>query len=1293
MSDHNWGGSAGGGGVEFQAAVTALCLVHMACGTPLCWFGTENDVPLSVSAETGGAGDDISLTLLNGGVTEIQVKLSAKNSNEKLWFPLIALFKHAYKDPISNGVLVVGPGTSSSIKDKLARDIIRIGQGRVDDLSSLGCTLIKKLSEHSIPTAVCNRVRIHTVHVLELDDASVQSSIAHLKHICDQPKQAWEYLRKEGLRLIRVRGRHDAASIVPIIPKLRVDATGPTGPSIIARQLFDWMLSQTTTFTIPVWDKQLSLDKDWIELKARSLDKPDPNLASLAEALTHYHEGASSKGAGSNHTEFDAETLGYFVRHCVIVAGPGMGKSQLLRRISRLLAKKKEPSLLISLRPLAGRMRSGETFIEAALNLGLDGSSLNPNDVLRLGLNNLTLLLDGLDESADEQENIARSVVALAKSYPRCRIVFATRPIGYETSLLSSWRHYELISFNESDSRKYVERLVNATIKETTPTIIMAMKAATSHLEYKRGHKTLSAKNPLMIALLASLALNEVIAETTRVSLYAQLFKLIERLTANQKPQNGLTSAILYAFLKHLGWELSCHPHATAEQVISSCASRLSVELEIPVLKAGSICEEALIFWEKTGIVEKVRYRFTEALTFVHKTFGEYAAAQFLSSNNPIERTAVLQSIESEPSWNEVLIFASAMGLAEELAQIALDKQIVDSKSNLRLVRWSKHSKSKLNPVLGEKVLQRLWKVITGYHSRQALDLGLELLEALPNLPNTIIDPEPYRTHSQWWTSLVAWSWFIKSSPHLISFGELLVFLDHLRKESDTRKASDGFNLYRADRDLIDELLILATYEVIKREQRIDEENFIQYLRGIIGTYSIGFANEISKIMESAGIGFALADQGMMFPKLFDSKKLEVMRQADLTMLNDIVGDYHEQTEPVETPLLHLSAFCYGTNLMNMSLSDLYEATGESGRNEAKEIIKAAALLSSYDHGQLIAEAKTEINRIKREGSLISSLLSVDAIIEWKASPHTTTKNVIAQALLHSSDWIVLLAANIAEKSLTVNEIIELVPEVLEKSESQGAAAAAQLAIRFLGEEQARDLMITRLKRPFNSGSQHIFEFLAAIWTPGSDVHLKEILANALFFGPVTAKAALKLVMVSGQRQSKALSPLLKDAYNYWLKNEKPYPVGGGTVPISPRGEILSILIENEDMPVTDLFEAAKDPRRDVSEQANEALHKAILASEAVRSEFVLRLTKGESYERLLALCLKSKVAFERQEVTKILDLLKSPQSKTRLAATGVLALEYLSVEEIQENASKLLQDSYQYLRDKGVEILSDLRV
>src|SRR5665811_1267500 len=107
------GGSAAAGGINFQAAVTAIAEVHVASGAALLWLhGIANDIPTAVSTETGGPGDDIRLLLQNGSLVEAQIKRNV-SAGDRLWPPLLELARALYENTIAYGLLIVSPDSSN----------------------------------------------------------------------------------------------------------------------------------------------------------------------------------------------------------------------------------------------------------------------------------------------------------------------------------------------------------------------------------------------------------------------------------------------------------------------------------------------------------------------------------------------------------------------------------------------------------------------------------------------------------------------------------------------------------------------------------------------------------------------------------------------------------------------------------------------------------------------------------------------------------------------------------------------------------------------------------------------------------------------------------------------------------------------------------------------------------------------------------------------------------------------------------------------------------------------------
>ena len=173
------GGAATGGGINYQAAVSAIAYVYMARGQQLSWLEkVAEDIPVAIYAETGGAGDDIRLLLKSGEIVEAQVK-KGLSSGSKLWKSLTELASAIKTTTINYGVLIVSPTSSNTINNDLAKDIVRLGDGRFDNLSHIATQFIAKLEALNLPIVEsCRNIRIQTVNALAANQSDIRAAHA-----------------------------------------------------------------------------------------------------------------------------------------------------------------------------------------------------------------------------------------------------------------------------------------------------------------------------------------------------------------------------------------------------------------------------------------------------------------------------------------------------------------------------------------------------------------------------------------------------------------------------------------------------------------------------------------------------------------------------------------------------------------------------------------------------------------------------------------------------------------------------------------------------------------------------------------------------------------------------------------------------------------------------------------------------------------------------------------------------------------------------------------------------------
>jgi hypothetical protein len=399
----------------------------------------------------------------------------------------------------------------------------------------------------------------------------------------------------------------------------------------------------------------------------------------------------------------------------------------------------------------------------------------------------------------------------------------------------------------------------------------------------------------------------------------------------------------------------------------------------------------------------------------VHKTFYEYAAAQYLVSMSPGELIHTLAALEPEQRWNEVLVFASALGLGQDLVRQSI-LYSPNGEGLKRSLRWAKYSRDQLDQDLAAALLNEARKVIGGSHSRRALQAGVELVAAVNKIPGVNAYADACRGHAHWWTALVGWTCFAHCESESVDFSSLLAFMESCVENADTRTLSGGLELHSPSSDLWTTLLTAATCEAVRRGIGPEEQRFIDRVDTSYGARAMGFFGEYTYILERAGIPIRHPKQERLFSDYFESKFFQDVRKNQLTILEAIADGSNQQSIPSE-PSLQLSAFWYGTGLMSWEPSDASLSSGDASEDLAHEVVKLAARATAYDYTQLVAEAHAQIRALKEDlpATSLLHLQSVDAPVTWTLTSEKAAKSVISRALLHPSTWIVFLAVNLAE--------------------------------------------------------------------------------------------------------------------------------------------------------------------------------------------------------------------------------------------------------------------------------------
>lgn len=857
------GGAATGGGINFQAAVSAIAYVYMVRGKQLSWFEkVAEDIPVAIYAETGGAGDDIRLLLKSGEIVEAQVKKGLR-SGSKLWDSLTALASAIKAGTINYGVLIVSPTSSNTITDELTKDIVRLGDGRFDNLSQIATQLITKLNALHLPIVeCCKRIRIQTINALPGNKSDILTAHSELGHLCADEKQvlaAWNVLHRDALDLIEHRGRREISSVLRLLSTegVRLAKINSTAPMLLLDKLTNWTFGTHANFSIFGVNKALRIDEAWIPLRA-VVQEAQNKIENLSDALKNY-QSWERRSVHRDAVIVNPETLARFITRAILIGGPGMGKTTLLKRIARRYSEDNIPILHVRLIAVASRMQAGNSFEEAVFDLGLDGSGIASASARQAAFPNWLLLCDGLDECGKLQEEVAAGITRFAAGHPNCRVLITTRPIGYDTAHFSDWRHYYLAPLESSSAPVHLTTLVSASTQEGSQFRDDIYALCSAELEREETSKVV-AQSPLLLGLAASIIVRGGHLGATRECLFDQIFELIDEVPNSRVPEPLASSTLLRRFLDILGWHITAHPLSRIEDTLDRCAKELAREIGSKTLKARVDAETFLRYWQDVGIIEKIGHSYEETLVFIHKSFGEFAAARHLLSMTPDEQHAAIINIVDDQEWVEVFRFAALLGLVNIIGEILISSKSTGPESSKRIA-LAIELVAAANPpperALRERIISESIKAVSSNRRFQAVDVGKPLVAAARRFPEEV---GPFVTellnHEQPWTYLIGWATAVASGPNYYRLDDLA---DSLRICIDAvgpnMKPSLGggiiLKLDSGEHDILESFTLDAASVLLEKSSSDQAESIVFDALNSHCLGTLGFLQKAEKLLRS----------------------------------------------------------------------------------------------------------------------------------------------------------------------------------------------------------------------------------------------------------------------------------------------------------------------------------------------------------------------------------------------------------------------------------------------------------
>lgn len=1301
------GGKATAAGMNFQATVSALVAVNILTGKPLRWLETlTRDVPTSVSGETGGPGDDLMIELSNGETCEIQVKRGLKAGGD-LWSSITKLATGLERKACSFGVLVVCPLASQVIRGDLAKDLRRIGDGRADNLSRIGTQLLNHLRPLTDVESVTQRLRIVTVSGVPDQNTDVSHAKCELDAILLDPNQtdaAWDRLCKDASTVIESGGRRTTLSLLGVLASAGISVrASATGPAASIARIREAQIQASRDFSVLGFSKPLPIEGAWLPLVAEVV-KNAQTTGALADVVAQYH-GDNRREEGN---DLHAATIGLFIRHGVVVGGPGLGKSTLLKRLALSYSKMGLPVLRVRLQEVAIRMKQmGATFLEALLALGTEPPSLDIKLFSSWAELEPVILCDGLDECDGMQERVAEALKDFGASNPRARIIVTTRPVGYHTTLLSGWRHYRLQPLEWSYVTLHVRSLLEAAFPVDGVLVDAAYEFATDQLKHS-GVRSLATRTPLILGLCASLAIKRVPFGESKTELYRQLFKVIRDLPIARPEPPFLSPRIADAVVDYWGLVTVSSPLLLRDAQADLVAELLSREFAQSVPSSKIEIDRYLEYWENRGLLETLSHGGEKVVTFIHRSFGEFAAARALMriADTDVSITRIKDQVRNH-SWNPVLDFVAGLGgwrlvrdaawrhradfdFPRILAQVA--KAGTEAPGGLTRDEFATVVESALpflsSPVrsIASEVGHALWRVGAGHSS-----------VVTPHL-------EDLADHVFPWTKLIGWNLRLLDPQGGIdreALGRIFLNLPQLAHPINHGISTESGRLVLGRDDFSD---VVSTFVCSALPQVIALGVDLAKLGEVILS-DLGLSTDdvfrVDEILKRANLGdLRVRIRNRYLPNIDLNSWLPKSRAAHLNVLGalqNVLPSHSESMAIIESgeELYHLAAFFSGTNYLGSGgregLAEL-DVTSPSVLEVLRGVVAASGLEPATLSAEVTALRRALVLEEAKDSpsSCFYSVLSlVDAEIDWERIRKMPLDDCLLEATFSTeSKWLIQLAANALFVRLADSDIEPFVARVMSEYSGVALWVAAVFCTEKLSKSRAAELLVERIRRGSSApGLQYLAMGAAEVTDPDSELALVLVEAGLLRHGPLTAKRIASFVD-SRMPWSQQLETIVRRGYERWQRDEDPYPKGGGRIPESPRETLLRVLHRHVTFSLEELILQSSDPRGDVSGLARDKLVEHLQESADSRTQFAEGVISGGIEPELVIRVLKTSQPWTEHEAAKMCTKLASGSEDAKRTAIALIEQGHVPIDLAERILLTLSCDDSFSVKQKALRII-----
>lgn len=421
---------------------------------------------------------------------------------------------------------------------------------------------------------------------------------------------------------------------------------------------------------------------DDTDLSVSTVENEDTILAGGGRASLQSGVGKKTKTKVKTIV-LDWETIRNEVKRVVILGDPGSGKSWLLKYEARAIALEQLEKLR------QGQLRQDEVILPVFLRLGAFAEEIHANssNVLELILSLLKqeyelseqfllyvrhwleetqclLLLDGLDEVAEDRRTRMKEALRQLAENSSCRILLTSRIVGYRGVPFvrkegMGGQEMELVAFTQEQ----IEGFIDSWFYE--------------HVEYGQHLlSTLRTEPPLRLLagiplLLSFLCLATALCDTIptrRAELYETVLRLLLEASWRSDMQKGQLATHAeekQSLLEFVAWHFAklngrWHDIMIEEELEEALEKWTQIQLFDEAALAGSILEELVekdAILVRVGVSRRRRQKEKVPFLFLHRTFHEFLVARYLA-NLPLDEYLALirPHLWFDTDWEVVIL-------------------------------------------------------------------------------------------------------------------------------------------------------------------------------------------------------------------------------------------------------------------------------------------------------------------------------------------------------------------------------------------------------------------------------------------------------------------------------------------------------------------------------------------------------------------------------------------------------------------------------------------------------------